>query len=446
MIAYSTNEFLYMQIENILYNGIKLRSLPSLKIDSDTFEFEVLKDNKTIKRNLTKSDIRLYQDDNYTYNIIDGVMHIIYSSCREKYEGQMLEFVEKISDESKKNNITKFIVDIRDNSGGNSEIIKPLVEFLKGKEVITLTDKYVFSGGRFALYDLKNIGSITIGTGVGTTLNCFGNNCVSYTDDFIIPVSYKYFYYDEEQKKLINIKTKEEFTEFKNNPENKMYFEPQVFEPDYNVENQIEDYENKYDRQLHSAILLFNIRRKNDRKEQFLKIMTPEELMDFLDNNISYGWIDNNGKKYINTLSHVRENYRTSTIDEIFKTGLVTCAEDAKLIKYCLERLGYETKLYCYRAYETEENFDQTVKMHCFVLFRKDDCWYHFEHSMTPIKNIYKYDTTSEALKWITSKWNKNERQLAEIDDIPEHLTFKELNQYINSFDNENLNQRGKTL
>ncbi len=54
MIAYSTNEFLYMQMENILYNGIKLRTLPSIESDSDVFEFQVLKDNKIIKRNLYK--------------------------------------------------------------------------------------------------------------------------------------------------------------------------------------------------------------------------------------------------------------------------------------------------------------------------------------------------------------------------------------------------------
>lgn len=256
MTAYSTKGFLQMQIENTLYNGIKLRSLPSIEIDSDTFEFEILKDEKIIKRTLTKSDVRLYQDDNYTYNIEDGVMHIIYSSCRENYEGQMLEFIKKIKEESEKNNITQFIVDIRDNKGGNSEIIKPLIEFLKDKQVITLTDKYIFSGGRFALYDLINIGSITVGTEIGTTLNCFGNNSVNYTDEFIIPVSYKYFYYDEQQRKIISIKEKEEFKQFKNNPQNQIYFEPQVFEPNYYVENQIEDYKIGYDRQLDSALQL----------------------------------------------------------------------------------------------------------------------------------------------------------------------------------------------
>ena len=79
--------------------------------------------------------------------------------------------------------------------------------------------------------------------------------------------------------------------------------------------------------------------------------------------------------------------------------------------------------------------------MHCFVLFKDNDNWCHFEHSMTPIKGIHKYDSIEDALKWITSKWNKGERQLAEIDKIPDHLAYKELNQYVNQFDQQELNK-----
>lgn len=157
--------------------------------------------------------------------------------------------------------------------------------------------------------------------------------------------------------------------------------------------------------------------------------------MDFLDNNMTYGWIDNNNQKYINTLSHVKEKYRTSSLEEILDSGLYTCIEDAKLIKLFMDKIGLESKLYCHRAYENEDNFDQTVKMHCFVLFKKDDSWYHFEHSMTPIKGIHKYNSIEEALDNITSKWDKNERQLVEIDEIPDNLSFKEFNQYVNQFD-----------
>ena len=34
----------------------------------------------------------------------------------------------------------------------------------------------MFSGGRYALLDLINLGAATIGTGISTPLNCFGNS------------------------------------------------------------------------------------------------------------------------------------------------------------------------------------------------------------------------------------------------------------------------------
>ena len=262
MTAYSTKEFLYTQIENIIYNGFKLRSLPSIDVDSKEFEFEIVKDNRIIKRKLIKSNTSFYKNNNYIYNIIDGVIHIIYSCCREDYEGQMLEFVKKISNESNINNITKFIVDIRGNTGGNSNIMKPLIKYLDGKQVITLVDKYVFSSGRFAIVDLKRIGSIFVGTNIGTTLNCFGNVSRNEIDAYLLPISYKYFYYDELSISMIGIDKKSDFIKFKNNINNRKYFESQIFEPDYYVEKVIEDYKNNYDRQLEFAIGLLNNKNK----------------------------------------------------------------------------------------------------------------------------------------------------------------------------------------
>ena len=257
MVAYSTKEFLYTQIENNLFNGFKLRSLPSIDVDSKEFEFEIVKDNRIIKRKLTKSDISFYKNNNYSYNIIDGVMYIRYSSCREDYEGQMIKFVQKISSEAYINNITKFIVDIRGNIGGNSGIIKPLIKYLDGKQVITLVDKYIFSSGRFSIVDLKSIGSIFVGTHISTTLNCFGNVSRNEIDNYLLPISYKYFYYDDKIISMIGIDNKNDFIEFKNNINNVKYFEPQIFEPDYYVEITIEDYKNDYDRQLEFSIDLF---------------------------------------------------------------------------------------------------------------------------------------------------------------------------------------------
>lgn len=170
---------------------------------------------------------------------------------------------------------------------------------------------------------------------------------------------------------------------------------------------------------------------------KFEDIKTPRGLMDYMNINIKYGWIDKQGYKHLNNLKGFRENYRISSLDEIINTGLGTCIEQAKMMKEFFDKNGYENKLFCHRSYETEENFDKEVKMHCIMLFKDNDTWYHFEHSNTSKRGIHKYNSVEEALENIT-RWHKEHgdiRKLTEIDSIPDGLSFKEFNQFVNKYD-----------
>lgn len=170
----------------------------------------------------------------------------------------------------------------------------------------------------------------------------------------------------------------------------------------------------------------------------FYEIKTPEELMTFMNINIEYGWVDKIGEKHLNSLRGFRENYRISSIDEMINTGLGTCIEQAKMIKDFFDRMGIENKLYYHRSYETEENFNKEVRMHCFVLFNYNGSWYHFEHSNKPKRGIHKYESVESAIEEITSGFDEHGdiRKLTEIDSIPDGLTFKEFNNFVNEFDN----------
>lgn len=176
-----------------------------------------------------------------------------------------------------------------------------------------------------------------------------------------------------------------------------------------------------------------------DRLTEFLKLNSDTDLMNFMNQNITYGWKDFNQGLHFNNLKGFRENYRISSIDEILETGLGTCIEQAKMIKFFFDKIGLENKLYCHRSYETEENFDKEVKMHCFVLFKYNDSWYHFEHSNRPERGIHKYDSIESAIGNITSGFEEKDiRKLTEISEIPSGLTFKEFNDFVNSFDKLN--------
>lgn len=176
-------------------------------------------------------------------------------------------------------------------------------------------------------------------------------------------------------------------------------------------------------------IILFNC--KTDRKNEFYSIKTGSELMDFMNRNITYGWVDKNGFCHLNNLHGVKENYRVSSIDEMLETGLGTCAEQAKMIKYTLDRLGLENKLYCLISSDDSS----LVLMHCFVLFRFNGMWYHLEHSDMLKRDIYRYDSLDSALANIVNKYRTEGIDVPiEIPDIPDGLSYGELNCYVSEF------------
>lgn len=176
-----------------------------------------------------------------------------------------------------------------------------------------------------------------------------------------------------------------------------------------------------------------------DRVNKYNEIKSANELLEFMNTNISYGFVDDKNNLHFNNLINFRKDYRTGSIEEILQSGLGTCIEQVKLERDVFNKLGVENKLYCYRAYENEDNFDQEVRMHCFVLFQFQNNWYHFEHSNSKNRGIHAYGSIEQALDTITSRYEEQGdiRTLTEIDCIPDHLTFKEFNEYVNQFDNK---------
>lgn len=168
----------------------------------------------------------------------------------------------------------------------------------------------------------------------------------------------------------------------------------------------------------------------------FKDLKNASQLMDYMNVNIEYGWVDKDLEKHFNNLKGFRENYRISSIDEIIRTGLGTCIEQAKLIKFFFDNIGLKNKLYCLRRYETEENFDLDVRMHCFVLFYFQDRWYHFEHANFNKRGIHEFDSIESAIKSEVDRHDENDiRELTEIPNIPDGLTYQQFNQYVNTFE-----------
>lgn len=170
-------------------------------------------------------------------------------------------------------------------------------------------------------------------------------------------------------------------------------------------------------------------------------IKTPEDILDFMNKYIKYGWVDINNEEHINNLKNFRRLYRTGTVEETLKHGIGTCVEQVNLMRYLLDLIDIPSKMYCTRIYEGRDfnNLDEEEHMHCFLLYFLNDKVYQLEHPNPEKVGIYEFTSEEQAIKEINDYYVKRvdgkSRPVTEFYEVIPNLSFKEFNMYINSLD-----------
>lgn len=251
IVTYGTEGKKKYEIEKALFNRYVLFSLPSLR-GSNKLSFKIeSRDSKIIEKvfekeqNFSKDELFDYDKyrfgDNASYEIKDNYLLYRHTSVQPKYKELIEKTIEHLSKMDLKD-IDTIIVDIRGNTGGYSSLNKPLREFIEKKKfnkIICLTDYRVFSGGRYALRDLIDLGAITIGEEISTPLNCFGNSNWFNIDNHYFSVSSAYLHPFAHWQ----ASSKEEFASEVTDE----LLSPLIFKPDIAVTQSKEDYLNGED-------------------------------------------------------------------------------------------------------------------------------------------------------------------------------------------------------
>ncbi|WP_313130912.1 hypothetical protein [Anaerocolumna sp.] len=127
-----------------------------------------------------------------------------YNVCADMDNLKFADFNKEMFDSIGENDIEKIIIDLRSNSGGNSEILNPFTKRLKSYisknpnvKVYTLVGRNTFSSGMFAIYRIKESApeAISVGESTGGALDCYGEVKTINLPNSQIPISYssKYF-------------------------------------------------------------------------------------------------------------------------------------------------------------------------------------------------------------------------------------------------------------
>ena len=169
-------------------------------------------------------------------------------------------------------------------------------------------------------------------------------------------------------------------------------------------------------------------------------IKNPDNLLEYMNENIRYGWLDFDNNEHIDTMKQFRQLYRTLTIEEIITNKLGTCIDQTNLEMLVMENLHIPYKAYCLRSYKDDKRIVDP-KMHCFIIYYQDGKWYHFEHSNPDVRGIHEYDTEEQAMQAILTYYQEMDegksRQLLEIHEVPDGLTWQDWNAYLDELAKE---------
>ncbi len=171
------------------------------------------------------------------------------------------------------------------------------------------------------------------------------------------------------------------------------------------------------------------------------EIKTPEDILEFMNEHIRYGWLDINNEEHIDNLKDFRRLYRTASTTEALEHWLWTCIEQVKLMSELLNKIHIPNKMYCTRVYEWDDfdDLDADMYMHCFVLYFFNGKVYQIEHPNSERVGIYEYSSEEDAVKRLKNYHESLSggmaRPVTEFFEVQANLSFKEFNSYINSLD-----------
>ena len=171
------------------------------------------------------------------------------------------------------------------------------------------------------------------------------------------------------------------------------------------------------------------------------EIKTPYDILEYMKENIKYGWLDKNNKEHIGNMKGFRTLYRTASLEEIIEHGIGTCIEQVYLMHNLFDSLNIKNKMFCTRIYEDEDfdNPDAEEHMHCFLLFYIDEKVYQIEHPNWERIGIYEFDNEQSAIdeinKYYINMSGGYPRPVTQFDEVPYNYSFKEFNMYINDID-----------
>lgn len=197
----------YLQVAEVLYGLMIIDEVNRVKItvENDEFSIETVSISELVYMEL---DLPIYAEnagENYWHRYLEyrHELYIKYNACRESGKITIKHKIEESIRFIETNKIHKVTIDLRNNLGGDSRLINPLIEYLKSSSTINtknnlkvIIGRETFSSALLNAYELKfKTNGRIVGEPSGGKPNCYGEILKFTLPNSKLMVSYSTKYY-----------------------------------------------------------------------------------------------------------------------------------------------------------------------------------------------------------------------------------------------------------
>jgi catalase len=159
------------------------------------------------------------------------------------------------------------------------------------------------------------------------------------------------------------------------------------------------------------------------------KIKKPQELLEFMSDNLSYGFIKRSDGKILKNRGDKEwqdswlNEYFLQKPEELLKNKFGVCWDYIELERSWFESLGYEVKTF-YMAVIRDEG--SKLPTHTFLAYYDNNKWYWFEYSWYNERGIREYESLEKLIRDANEKHTKSLlKEGASPEDVKNHKVYE---------------------
>ncbi len=170
--------------------------------------------------------------------------------------------------------------------------------------------------------------------------------------------------------------------------------------------------------------------------EKYNDINTPEELLDFMSNNIEYGFLGKDGSVFHYFEEDFNDNFFTQYVleraDDVVKNKVGNCWDQVELERDWFLKHNYEIKT----IYEMVLlDYENSYPTHTFLVYKDHNKWYWFENADFDNRGIHEFNSFDELISYQLDKYKSLLNSYNITSEEINHIIMTEYNKpndYIN--------------